>query len=82
MIFGNQTPADITGVVHSHYAGNEKISLFGEYKTRAQGHDVVSGVARVFPISEDQRKVYTKSAQYESLEKSIAVYLSNNIYII
>jgi pyruvate,orthophosphate dikinase len=65
MAFGNKSPHDITGVVHSHYAGDEKISLFGEYKTRAQGHDIVSGVARVFPISEDQKKVYIKSARYE-----------------
>ncbi len=58
MVFGNSSPDSVTGVVHSRYHGNEKIDLFGEYKTSAQGHDIVSGVARVFPISEDQKKVY------------------------
>jgi pyruvate,orthophosphate dikinase len=47
----------------------QKIDLFGEYKTRAQGHDIVSGIARVFPISEDQKKVYKKFAAAPSMEE-------------
>ncbi len=70
MVFGNLSPLSITGVVHSHYLGYENIGLFGEYKTRAQGHDIVSGVARVFPISEVQRENYQKSASFGSLEKT------------
>ncbi|MCX7677990.1 MAG: PEP-utilizing enzyme [Spirochaetes bacterium] len=70
MVFGNIKPSSITGVVHSQYVGREKLSLFGEYKTRAQGHDIVSGVARVFPISEEQKKLHAKSAEYPSLETS------------
>ncbi len=70
MVFGNINPRNITGVVHSQYLGNEKLSLFGEYKTRAQGHDIVSGVARVFPISEEQKKIHAKSAAFPSLESS------------
>lgn len=69
MVFGNSSPDSITGVVHSRYHGNEKIDLFGEYKTRSQGHDIVSGVARVFPISEDQKKVYRKFASMPSMEE-------------
>lgn len=69
MVFGNSSPDSITGVVHSRYHGNEKIDLFGEYKTRSQGHDIVSGVARVFPISEDQKKVYRKFATMPSMEE-------------
>ncbi|TAL38079.1 MAG: hypothetical protein EPN93_04955 [Spirochaetes bacterium] len=70
MVFGNNSPSSITGVVHSHYLGYENIGLFGEYKTRAQGHDIVSGVARVFPISEEQRANYSMAAHFPSLEKS------------
>jgi pyruvate,orthophosphate dikinase len=70
MVFGNLSPRSITGVVHSHYLGFENIGLFGEYKTRAQGHDIVSGVARVFPISEVQRENYSKSDSFGSLEKT------------
>jgi len=69
MVFGNSSPDSITGVVHSRYRGKEKIDLFGEYKTRAQGHDIVSGVARVFPVSEDQKKVYPKFAAVPSMEE-------------
>jgi phosphohistidine swiveling domain-containing protein len=69
MVFGNASPDSITGVVHSRYHGNEKIDLFGEYKTRSQGHDIVSGVARVFPISEDQKKVYRKFSAMPSMEE-------------
>ena len=69
MVFGNSSPDSITGVVHSRYRGKEKIDLFGEYKTRAQGHDIVSGVARVFPVSEDQKKVYPKFAAMPSMEE-------------
>jgi len=68
MVFGNYSPFNITGVVHSQYLGKEKISLFGEYKTRAQGHDIVSGVAKVFPISEEQKKIYEHSSIYPSME--------------
>lgn len=68
MVFGNNSPFSITGVVHSHYLGYENIGLFGEYKTRAQGHDIVSGVARVFPISEEQRSTYTASSPFSSME--------------
>lgn len=70
MVFGNIKPHNITGVVHSQYLGREKLSLFGEYKTRAQGHDIVSGVAKVFPISEEQKKIHAKSAEFPSLETS------------
>jgi len=70
MIFGNRSPSDITGVVQSNYHGDEDISLFGEYKTRAQGYDVVSGVAKVFPISEDQKEVFPKYRTIRSLEES------------
>ena len=70
MIFGNRSPNDITAVVQSNYHGDEKISLFGEYKTRAQGYDIVSGVANVFPISEDQKIVFPKYKKIPSLEKS------------
>ncbi|HSV96967.1 MAG TPA: PEP/pyruvate-binding domain-containing protein [Spirochaetota bacterium] len=70
MVFGNNSPNSITGVVHSHYLGYENIGLFGEYKTRAQGHDIVSGVARVFPISEQQRSTYTASSPFSSMERS------------
>jgi pyruvate,orthophosphate dikinase len=70
MIFGNKSPNDITGVVQSNYHGDEKISLFGEYKTRAQGYDIVSGVANVFPISEDQKVVFPKYKRIPSLEES------------
>lgn len=70
MVFGNVSPISITGVVHSQYIGYENIGLFGEYKTRAQGHDVVSGVARVFPISEAQRSKYASSSMFPSLEKT------------
>jgi pyruvate,orthophosphate dikinase len=70
MIFGNKSPNDITGVVQSNYHGDEKISLFGEYKTRAQGYDIVSGVANVFPISEDQKIVFPKYKKIPSLEES------------
>ena len=70
MILGNKSPNDITGVVQSNYHGDEKISLFGEYKTRAQGYDIVSGVANVFPISEDQKKVFPKYKKIPSLEES------------
>ncbi len=70
MVFGNNSPNSITGVVHSHYLGYENIGLFGEYKTRAQGHDIVSGVARVFPISEEQRSTYTASSPFSSMERS------------
>ncbi|MBN2158568.1 MAG: hypothetical protein JW807_04165 [Spirochaetes bacterium] len=69
MVFGNSSPDSITGVVHSRYQGKEKIDLFGEYKTRAQGHDIVSGVARVFPVSEDQKKVYPRFAAMPSMEQ-------------
>ncbi len=69
MVFGNASPDSITGVVHSRYHGNEKIDLFGEYKTRSQGHDIVSGIARVFPISEDQKKVYRKFSAMPSMEE-------------
>ncbi|MBN1497148.1 MAG: hypothetical protein JXA07_10300 [Spirochaetes bacterium] len=68
MVFGNSSPDSITGVVHSRYHGSEKIDLFGEFKTRSQGHDIVSGVAKVFPISESQKKVYRKVADLPSLE--------------
>lgn len=70
MVFGNVSPLCITGVVHSHYLGYENIGLFGEYKTRAQGHDIVSGIARVFPISEGQRIKYARSGVFPSLEKT------------
>jgi len=70
MVFGNVSPMCVTGVVHSHYLGYENIGLFGEYKTRAQGHDIVSGVARVFPISEEQRTKYARSGAFPSLEKT------------
>ncbi len=70
MVFGNNSPNSITGVVHSHYLGYENIGLFGEYKTRAQGHDIVSGVARVFPISEEQRSTYTASSPFSSMERT------------
>ncbi|MCU0847266.1 MAG: PEP-utilizing enzyme [Spirochaetes bacterium] len=70
MIFGNYSPSDITGVVYSQNLGNENIGLFGEYKTRAQGHDIVSGVARVFPVSEEQKRVYAKSRAFPSMEKN------------
>jgi len=70
MVFGNLSPVSITGVVHSKYIGYENISLFGEYKTRAQGHDIVSGVARVFPISDEQKRKHSQSAQYPSLEST------------
>ncbi len=76
MVFGNISPSDITGVVHSQYLGREKLSLFGEYKTRAQGHDIVSGVARVFPISEEQKKIYAKSAEFPSLETAFPAHYS------
>jgi phosphohistidine swiveling domain-containing protein len=69
MVFGNSSPDSITGVVHSRYHGDEQIDLFGEFKTRAQGHDIVSGVARVFPISESQKKVYRKVADQPSMEE-------------
>jgi pyruvate,orthophosphate dikinase len=69
MVFGNYSPTGITGVVHSAYLGRENISLFGEYKTRAQGHDIVSGVAKVFPISEDQKLTYPKLKGFVSMEK-------------
>ncbi|MBP7735712.1 MAG: hypothetical protein KA369_07035 [Spirochaetes bacterium] len=69
MVFGNSSPDCITGVVHSRYHGNEKIDLFGEYKTRSQGHDVVSGIARVFPVSEDQKKVYKRFSAMPSMEE-------------
>ncbi|MDY6967102.1 MAG: PEP/pyruvate-binding domain-containing protein [Spirochaetota bacterium] len=70
MVFGNLSPSYITGVAHGQYLGHENISLFGEYKTRAQGHDIVSGVAKVFPISEEQKKRYAKSSLLPSLEKT------------
>lgn len=70
MIFGNSSAEDITGVVQSDYKGDEKISLFGEYKTRAQGYDIVSGVAKVFPISEDQKKVFPRYSSIPSLERT------------
>jgi len=68
MVFGNISPTNITGVVHSKYLGSEKISLFGEYKTRAQGHDIVSGVAKVFPVSEEQKKIHARLAGFPSME--------------
>ena len=73
MVFGNYTPSDITGVVYSQDVGRENIGLFGEYKTRAQGHDIVSGVAKVFPISQAQKEVYEKLAVYPSLEQQFPV---------
>jgi len=69
MILGNKSQADISGVVQSNYHGDEKISLFGEYKTRAQGYDLVSGVAKVFPISDDQKRVFPKYKDIPSLEE-------------
>jgi pyruvate,orthophosphate dikinase len=74
MVFGNINPSNITGVVHSQYLGSEKLSLFGEYKTRAQGHDIVSGVARVFPVSEEQKKIHAKSANFPSMEAAFPVH--------
>ncbi len=70
MVFGNYTPSCLTGVVHSSFHGSENIGIFGEYKTRAQGYDIVSGVARVFPISERQKTVQPKLKEYPSLENS------------
>jgi pyruvate, orthophosphate dikinase len=70
MVFGNYTPSSLTGVVHSSFHGSENIGIFGEYKTRAQGYDIVSGVARVFPISERQKTVQPKLKEYPSLEDS------------
>ncbi len=69
MILGNKSQADISGVVQSNYHGDEKISLFGEYKTRSQGYDLVSGVAKVFPISDDQKIVFPKYKEIPSLEE-------------
>ena len=69
MVFGNFSPDYLTGVVHSVYLGTEYIGLFGEYKTRAQGHDIVSGVAKVFPISEEQKKIYAKFRDFPSMER-------------
>ncbi len=68
MVFGNINPDFITGVVYSMYLGKEQMSLSGEYKTRAQGHDIVSGVAKVFPISEEQKKHQEKLREFPSLE--------------
>ncbi|MBN1531546.1 MAG: hypothetical protein JXA20_02685 [Spirochaetes bacterium] len=68
MVFGNINPDFITGVVYSMYLGKEQMSLSGEYKTRAQGHDIVSGVAKVFPISEEQKKHHGKLKEFPSLE--------------
>ncbi len=68
MVFGNINPMSLTGVAHSLYIGDENIGLFGEYKTRAQGYDIVSGVAKVFPISEEQKKIQPKFKEYPSLE--------------
>lgn len=68
MVFGNINPDFITGVVYSINLGKERVSLSGEYKTRAQGHDIVSGVAKVFPISEEQKKVHGKLKDLPSLE--------------
>ncbi len=70
MVYGNISPNNITGVVYSLNLDNEELGLFGEYKTRAQGHDIVSGVAKVFPISEHHKKAYAKSRIYPSLEVS------------
>ncbi len=70
MVFGNLSKDGVSGVVNSQYQGDENIYLVGEYKTRAQGHDIVNGVAKVFPISEEQKKLYGKSRDLLSLEKT------------
>ena len=70
MVFGNLSPTSITGVVHSQYIEYEELQIVGEYKTRAQGHDIVSGVAKVFPINEQQKLKFARFAMYPSLEKA------------
>jgi phosphohistidine swiveling domain-containing protein len=70
MVFGNLSPTSITGVVHSQYIEYEDVQISGEYKTRAQGHDIVSGVAKVFPISEQQKLKFARFALYPSMEKA------------
>lgn len=70
MVFGNLSPTSITGVVHSQYIEYEDVQIAGEYKTRAQGHDIVSGIAKVFPISEQQKLKFARFALYPSMEKA------------
>ncbi len=74
MVFGNLSPTSITGVVHSQYIEYEDVQIAGEYKTRAQGHDIVSGVAKVFPISEQQKLKFARFALYPSMEKAYPVH--------
>jgi len=51
MVFGNRGPGSGTGVLFSRDPSTGEPCLFGEWLPRAQGDDVVSGVATPEPLS-------------------------------
>ncbi len=52
MVFGNVDHTSCTGVVFSSDVATGNEGLYGEFLTRAQGEDVVSGVQTPLPIAE------------------------------
>ena len=78
MVFGNLDQQSCTGVVFSADVATGKKGLFGEFLTKAQGEDVVSGIFTPRPIADMQvwnpnlyaqleRHVRTLEAHYSSV---------------
>jgi pyruvate,orthophosphate dikinase len=68
MVFGNLSHRSGTGVVFTHNPRwpSDTIGLWGDFTTGNQGEDVVSGLVKTLPISQDQ-------AEMESRETDITL---------
>lgn len=56
MVFGNRSDSSGTGVVFTRDPSTGENRLYGDFLTRAQGEDVVSGIAHTHPIAELEQR--------------------------
>ncbi len=71
MVFGNLDTNSGSGVVFTRNPkeASDRLVLWGDYTTGAQGEDIVSGLVKTFPISVEQ-KIYEGRENERSLEEA------------
>ncbi len=71
MVFGNLDTNSGSGVVFTRNPkeASDRLVLWGDYTTGAQGEDIVSGLVKTFPISVEQ-KIYEGRETDKSLEEA------------
>ncbi len=77
MVYGNKDDASGTGVVFTRNPSTGAKGLFGEYLSKAQGEDLVSGIRTPEPIEKLKQTMPSVYEQLDSLGKKLEGYFQD-----